>query len=240
VKFADKLPEPLKSDDGRTWSMLKTRNAVAQFAYERANENLELAALCLEYAVDEYNFNKALELTKEPVPEKNIPEVTVDGADFGMPGATFRRLEPGDVRGLFLGEITDCCQSIGGQGEQCARNGFTSEDSGFYVVENSRGKIVGETWAWRGRDGELVFDSLETLGRNVTHKQWRKLAEEFAQALTEKPENDVTALHIGTGGATSRKLVRKFSAAASPAEPRDGYQAYRDSRQQVVIWHTPR
>jgi hypothetical protein len=233
VKFADKLPVPEKSDDGRTWSMVKTRNRIAQFAYERANENLELAALCIENAVEEHAFDKALDLSKEAPENKNIPDVSIEGEAFDMPGAAFRRLDKDDARGLFLGELVDCCQSIGSVGAECAEHGFTSENGGFYVVENAKGKIVGQTWAWRGDRGELVLDSLETLGHSVTEQQWKKLLDAFGEALAKKP-GDIKALHVGMGGATPRGLKEEFNAVAIPAVPAD-YNGYRDSHEQISI-----
>jgi len=234
VKFADRMHVPEKSDDGNTWSMRNTREKVAEFAYERAKENVELSAICIEHNVDEEDFNKALEISKQAPAVKNIPDIAIEGEAFGLPGATFHRLAANDMRGLFLGEMTDCCQSIGSAGAKCAEHGFTSENGGFYVVENAKGRVVGQAWAWRGGKGELVFDSLETLGENVKPEQWQKLTKTFARILAKKPA-DVSALHIGMGGATPRSLAKAFNHAASPAQPLD-YNGYRDSRSQVVIW----
>jgi len=238
VKFADRLPVPEKSDDGKTWSMRKTRERVAEFVYERAKENPVLAAICMEHGVKENAFNEALEISAKPPAVKNIPDITIEGTQFDLPGATFKRLAANDVRGLFLGEMTDCCQSIGGAGAKCAKHGFISENSGFYVVENAKGRVVGQTWAWRGEKGELVFDSLETLGKNVSSGQWQKLAEAFKGALDKKP-GDITAFHIGTGGATPTQLIDAFNSAAKPVKPL-GYDGYRDSHKQVVVWSAGR
>jgi len=234
VKFADNLPVPEKSDDGRTWSMVNTREKAAKFAYKDAAQNPALAAVCMEHDVNEGVFNIALELSKNPPAVKNIPDITIDGDKFDMPGATFHRLAADDIRGLFLGEMTDCCQSIGGLGAECAEQGFKSKDSGFYVVENAKGRVVGQTWAWRGQKGELVFDSIETLGENVKPEQWQKLTKVFARTLAEKPA-DVTALLVGKGGATPKTLSRAFNKAATPAIPL-GYNGKRDSQEQVVVW----
>ena len=214
--------------------MLKTRDKVAEFAYDHAAEHPALASLCLEHDVSETDFDKALALSKQVPAVKHIPDITLDGAEFDMPGATFHRLAADDIRGLFLGEMTDCCQSIGGVGEKCAEHGFISEDSGFYVVENSKGRVVGQTWAWRGKKGQLVFDSLETLGENVRPEQWQKLTEAFGKALAKNPD-DVTALYLGCGGATPHKLTEAFRDALVAAQPR-GYKGYRDSDEQVVVW----
>jgi hypothetical protein len=237
VKFADRLPSPEKSDDGKTWSMVRTREKVAEFVYAGAAENPALAALCMEHNVDEWAFDKALELSRDPPAIKNIPDIAIDGAQFDMPGATFHRLAANDIRGLFLGEMTDCCQSIDGAGRECAEYGFTSENSGFYVVENAKGRIVGQTWAWRGEMDELVFDSLETLGQNVKGDQWLKLTQAFIKALDKKPGN-VTTLRIGKGGATPERVISYFNNASRPAIPL-GYSGYRDSHKQIIVWCVP-
>jgi ankyrin repeat protein len=235
------LVQPEKSSDDKTWSYQNTRRKVAQVAYARATEHAELAALCFENTMEEEDFNYALELvlTQKPVLAhkkdivKNLPDIIIEGKDFNMEGASFHPLPANDVRGLFLGELTDCCQSIGGQGAACAEHGFMSENGGFYVVEKDNKEIIGQTWAWRGKEGELVFDSLETLGQRVTPQQWKKLTVAFAKAL-KKNAGNVTALHIGTGGATPESLTKSFNAAAA-AQPVD-YTGYRDSHKQVVLW----
>ncbi len=234
VKFADRIPVPAKSADGKSWSMVKTREIASQFCYARAAEHPVLADLCFENDVEEKDFEVALALVKRAPAVKNIPDIAIKGEDFDLPGAAFRRLDKDDVRGLFLGELTDCCQSIGGAGAACAEHGFTSKDSGFYVVENAKGKVIGQTWAWRGEKDELVFDSLETLGGNVSGQQWKKLTEVFAKAVANDP-GDITAFNVGTGGATPESLAHAFQAASSPAAPR-GHNGYRDSGNQITLW----
>jgi len=235
VKFCDKLPEPAKSADGKTWSLQATRAAISQFVYARGNEHPELATLCFNEAVGEHSFNRALDIVKTQTPHtKNLPAITLNSKDFDMEGATFHLLPANDIRGLFLGELTDCCQSIGGAGENCAKHGFTSRDSGFYVIETDKGEIIGQTWAWRGTNGELVFDSLETLGERVSDGQWVSLTQAFAAAV-EKSPGDVTAFSVGMGGKTPKLLCSIFAEASAPAAP-IGYDRYRDSNNQVQVW----
>ncbi len=233
IKFCDKLPSPLKSDDGKTWSYSKTRSEVAQYAYTHAAEHPELAALCFEQAIDEASFDAALQLTRHPIKIKNMPEITLHGERFDMAGATFKKLANDDVRGLFLGELTDCCQSIGGAGENCATHGFISANGGFYVLETAKGEIIGQSWAWRGDQGELCFDSLEALGSRVSDDQWLKLVQAVAQELTVRSDHNVTALHVGLGGKTPLRLRDAFKNVT--ARPVD-YSGYRDSKKQVRVW----
>ncbi len=237
LKFSDRIPSPLKSDDGRTWSMVNTRAECAKHSFYRAAEHPALAALCFEHRVAEDDFIEALELVKKgPSTVKTVPEITIAGQKFDMEGGKFYRLPVNDIRGLFLGEATDCCQSIGNTGGPCAEHGYTSPDGGFFVVENAKGRIVAQTWAWRGENGEMCFDSLETLGNNVTAEQWKKILQEAAKDLTARKDHDVSALHIGTGGNTPDKALRKAFKKSATAHPRD-YSGYRDSKgAQIVVW----
>lgn len=233
VKFCDRIPAPLLSDDGRTWSYTKTRAEAARHAFARAAEHPALAALCFEQSVHERDFEAALELAKKPRGRTNMPEITIAGAVFDMQGAVFRKLANDDIRGLFLGEMTDCCQSIGGAGDGCARHGFTSENGGFYVVETAKGEIIGQSWAWRGKKGELCLDSLETLGERVSAAQWTEILQAAAAELTQRKDHDVSALHVGLGGKTPGSLAQAFkNAAATPVD----YKGYRDSSAQIRVW----
>jgi hypothetical protein len=238
IKFADKLPRPLQGANGE-WSLARTREEIGKYAYPEAARNPALARLCFTYQMTEEEFNEALALVqakKDKNTPSTLPAVTVDGNSFGLPGASFRKLEDGDLRGLLLGEFTDCCQSLGKAGSDCAKHGFSSENGGFYVVTLHPGEkdeeIIGQSWAWRGKKNELVLDSLETLGSRINDRQWSQILTEFSKELAENAK-DITALHVGRGGDTPERLP--FNKAAAPAEPKD-YSSYRDSKQQLEIW----
>lgn len=237
LAFADKLPSPLRNDEGTAWSPVKTRAEIARIKFNRAAEHPELAALCFNYQVPEASFERALDIVQATPPHnKNIPEITLEGENFDIEGGKFYRLPANDVRGLFLGELTDCCQSVGGAGSDCAIHGYTSENGGFYVVENARGQIIAQTWAWRGERGEMCWDTLEMLGQNVRPAQWEKLLRAVADDLSRRQDHDVTALTVGTGGDTPGLVLGKvFEQAQKPAKPRH-YGGYRESQRQLLVW----
>ncbi len=206
VSFADKLPQPAES-------LNKTKEKCAEFNYERASEHKALASLCMSHNVDEDDFEQALEIVlKNQNPTSNIPDIKISGDRFGMEGYSFEKLPDGDIRGLFLGEITGCCQSIGSAGSACAENGYKSEDSGFYVVMDTKQKIIGQTWGWLGKNDELVFDSLESLTDRITTKQWQDICTETAKEIE-------TSLNVGTGGETPAMSFNKASSPATPKTP---------------------
>jgi ankyrin repeat protein len=227
VKFSNRLERPAES-------LNKTREIVAEFVYERGPEHKGLAALCNKFNISEEAFEDALEIIlKKRAKEthnNNIPDIAIDGKKFGMADAKFKKLPENDIRGLFLGEYTDCCQSISSVGRKCAKHGYVSENGGFYVITEND-EIIGQSWAWRGQKGELVFDSLETLGNRVSSKSWQKLCSTFAKAVA-KQDNDITSFNVGRSGATPQM---KFNNAAKAAKPID-YKGYRDSKNQYQVW----
>lgn len=244
VKFAGDFPEPMKDAKGQ-WSYRLTRQAVATKVYAKGHEHPELAELCFQFAWKEEDFEEALTLVKifekasvrNPAakPGQNIPKVDIDGALFGKPDYRFYKLAPGDVRGLVLGEFTDCCQHLSGHGSDCAEHGFSSPHGGFYVLANTKtDQIVAQSWAWRGKKGELVLDSLESLPGHMNAQQWQGLCAAFAQQAGA--ENNIKALRIGTGGATP---ALPYPETRKPAKPLD-YDGYRDSSQQYEVPLTPR
>lgn len=241
LKYADRLPSPVKSKDGKNWSIKRTRAAVANFAFKGAAAHPELAALCLQYGRDEEVFNKAAALIQEGAPEKKtIPNLNIKGEKFGMPGARLYRLASDDVRALFLGEMINNCQSMGSNGERFVEHGCLSENSGFYIIEDAKGKIIGETWAWRGTKGELCFDSIETLGDEIKPEQWTRILKSVGQSLARRKKNDVTQLTVGLGGATPGVLQKEFERATTPAvlaTEKDMWM--NDSKKQIVVWTKP-
>ena len=144
-----------------------------------------------------------------------------------------QKLPDGDPRGLFLGEYVDCCQSVGSDAERCAVHGFKSENGGFYVWrKKTHGKItdddpiIAQTWAWIGKKGNIVFDSLEALGHR---------GKGFYQPFLERfnfiaKQQNFLGVNVGKGGKTPDL---DYSMAQEADNPLDG-QGYDSGTQYVV------
>lgn len=235
-KLAHAMPAPLKSADGKNWSATKTREEAVKFFYKRCAENKQMADICFKFNIKEEHFNAALDIVKTtPSHKKKLPKITLDGRKFGMENAKFYRLAENDIRGLFLGEYVNCCQYIGSAGDRCARHGYTSQDGGFYVLE-VKGKICGLTWAWRGKRGEMCFDSLEGLRGETTPDDWESLMRAVGRELQSQKRCGISRLHVGTGGTTPPELGMAFKESARKAKPRKGVKAYDAQKKQLLIW----
>ena len=201
------------------------------------------------------------------IPGARIPDMVVDGDLFDKPGYLFRKLAPGDLKGLFLGEFTHCCQHMAGQGAACTRHGFLSENGGFYVVEKKEtGEIVGQSWAWRGEDGAMVLDSLESLKGHFNEQSWTRLLQEMAGRIANQndsvpddatrndatqndaTQNDATQNDATQNGAGRNDRVTALKVGTGGSTPALDFQkaadpskpvdynGYRDSNAQYVIW----
>ncbi len=60
-----------------------------------------------------------------------------------------------------LGELTHCCQHMGGAGETAMMHGFLNKNAGFWVIENKDGKVLAQAEIWEENKKTLVFDNIE-------------------------------------------------------------------------------
>jgi len=242
VKYADKCPVPLRSACGRLYSFEATRDAIALKHYPMAETHPDMAKFCFKRGWARESFNKAAGLigqyeryygVGQPKHGALIPEVTIDGKRFGKEGYYFYKLPDGDPRGLLLGEYTDNCQHIAGAGAACAEYGFMCPSSGFYVVAHQQtDEIIAQSWAWRGKNGEMVFDSLEGLGERMDWLNWQKLIKSLKYQF--KKHADIQAFYIGDDGGTPPRALLQLKNLpekdhAVPAEYEE--DAYRDSKE---------
>jgi hypothetical protein len=211
VQYADHCPVPLRSECGRSVSYEKTADKIAMSVYESAKDHPDLAKFCFKKnwlsahfkdAVDQLDKYEALYADNEGVkPNNRIPDIKINGKRFGKEGYRFYKLPDGDARGLVLGEHTNNCQHLASTGASCAKHGFLSEEGGFYVVaKEGSDEIVAQSWAWRGKKGEIVFDSLESLGDRMDNEEWLNLTKCLSYQF--KKHADITAFYVGTGGGT--------------------------------------
>jgi hypothetical protein len=161
----------------------------------------ELAAECSLFGVGDEDFRSIQDTFlhgKESLREERVP---------GFPSLEFgdyrvSRMRRWDPRGLFLGEHTDCCQSVGGVGGSCAWHGVLDRDGAFVIIEKA-GRIVAQSWVWRHGD-HLIFDSLEYLGSSSDKKRYRPMMASAAEAMVGRL--GVRGVYGGAGFGKDRKV----------------------------------
>ncbi len=177
------------------------RMAVA-IKYKRLSENIELAEVFSSHRINEPLFDLALDFIKtHQIKDSDLlPEINFD---FEVRGKKykFQKLPAGDYRGFILGKLTACCQSLGDNSGMCVEDGMTKKNAGFYVVTDDKGKIVAQSYAWKGTYGiksGLVFDSFESLSRDP------ELFVAMAVRCSQELEKKNLSLMVGTGGRTPK------------------------------------
>lgn len=241
---------------------------VLGLTYKNANKNQEAAELFHKYGINENLFENYLALSERA---KNsdimLPPIVITGEEYGCPGYYMIKLKKNnkseketesekvtetkkgtkservDPKGAILGYITGCCQSIGSNGDACARHGVTSEMGGFYVLckgvppkdgytnKISPKDIIAQSWAWRAQNDTIVFDSIESQPnmradpRNV--EIMRKMYHALGVELTQK--HNINEVKVGVGGYAATPSVVGYTSDAS--KPLD-HQGYQDSSEQ--------
>ena len=90
-------------------------------------------------------------------------EGVLPDVELSYEGYTMSRLEKKDVTNLYIGELTSCCQKLGGFGEAVCTEGWNDLYSSNYVFKKG-GEILAHVWVWKAQDGSLVLDSIEGKG----------------------------------------------------------------------------
>ncbi len=205
-------------------SIQEIKDTALALVYKKSAQFPEFAALCLEHGIAEEVFNKHIKTARKAAQRKadHIPNMGIDGADYGYPGYSLEKLPCGDLRGLVLGAITDDCQYIGNNGQVCAVHGSISEFGGFYILckKDKKGKknIVGQSWVWVGSKGELVFDSIEVMADSY-HAPAIVLYKMAADQMIA--DGKFKEIRLGTGGRTPVNLPFPIIQEADASVPID-------------------
>ena len=219
--------------------------------YSRAHENLSFAEICYAHHVKEECFNRCLDYLASGWPKKHedsILNVMVLGEEEAS-GFVWVKLPVNDMRALILGEITMCCQSIGGNSEACVKDAVSRSDNGLYVLLRQRSgrspaplideqinyanfDIVGQAYAWKSTTGNLCLDSIECLHSVPTPVIKRILTDFSTQVLRDN--KDIKRINIGCGGKTPPGL---FDESPIPEKMKQGTPYY-DSANQYCIGRT--
>ena len=98
---------------------------------------------------------------------------SIEPVSIAYDGMTARVLDLSDEKDIALaaglGELTDCCQSLGKAGETAMMHGFLNPDAGFWVIEGKDGKIKAQAEIWEAGKGVLVFDNIEFADTDREH-----------------------------------------------------------------------
>lgn len=133
------------------------------------NENM--AELIGKYGYSQLDFDKMQDIFEVAKLIKNDSVLDADDA-LNQGEVKFRLLKKDDPLGFVLGDITNCCQHIGGAAEKCVIDGFLNKNAGFLVFEEDvldennsktgKTKILGQAYVWYDAEHKTVcYDNIE-------------------------------------------------------------------------------
>lgn len=133
-----------------------------------------------------------------------------------------------DVRGVFLGEHTNCCQHPGGAGSEAAWYGHEKAHAGYVVIEES-GNILAQGLVWQTKSSNtLCFDNIEAKGGSSRVAQLIPAFQSWCKAAK-------ISATMGTGYMASEAFCKLDLAVTQ--EPLDGWSSlrYTDALDQRVL-----
>lgn len=135
----------------------------ARARYKDYNYNPRAAELFFQYNKTERDLATYLSWEVNDSDE-HIPPVFIEGKVIGYTDFYLRKEKPDNPEVAVFGHLTNCCQSVGNRaGEYSVEHGITSPYGGFYALrKKSNDEVIAQCWAWRGRNGGIVLDSVES------------------------------------------------------------------------------
>ncbi|MBP3546171.1 MAG: hypothetical protein J6K16_03450 [Alphaproteobacteria bacterium] len=146
-----------------------------------------------------------------------------------------------DVRILFVGEKTSCCQSYGDVGGPCAVDSVINPNSGCLIFESRKNedepwKIVACSWFYASQNGNfkgLTFDNVEV----DTHEHCEEQVETLFLGMVEEFSKDnYKYITVGNSG-NDIYLEGQIISSTNPLP--DGYEGYTDAEVQRIIKNNP-
>ncbi len=224
-----------------------------------------LAELIGKYGYDQEQFDEIQEIYEKA---KKIKDKYVIMADKAKETdcVTFRVLDKDDPLGFVLGDITNCCQHIGGVGAECVDDGYTNPNAGFIVFEESlkdeNGKPTGKTrvlaqaYIWYDPQTKTVcYDNIE-IPAKVLHelRSGNKHGQELSSdslidavvksadaIMSAMNKNGVMVERVTTGEGYNdlqRELSQKFVRERNPKAKHRNYSGYTDADSAQFIIRT--
>ena len=178
---------------------------------------------CIDLAIEHAKWNGSCEYSekieqkfKETKKAESIPAVEISIEEY-----RFRKLDSGDVRQLYMGDYTDCCQKVRGAGESCVWHSWRSPEGATFVVEKNN-KIIAQSWAWRN-NRHLVFDNIEMLSGHLGNNKVLEFYKKAAVALKGKLGIEHFQIGLGHNDCSQLDSLKKVEADEMVESPKGVY-----------------
>ena len=178
---------------------------------------------CVDLAIEHAKWNGSCDYSvrieekfKDAKKAESIPAVEISIEEY-----KFRKLDSGDVRQLYMGDYTDCCQKVRGAGESCVWHSWKSPEGATFVVEKNN-KIIAQSWAWRN-NRHLVFDNIEMLSGHLGNNKVLELYKKAAVLLKGKLGIEFFQIGLGHNDCSQLDSLKKVEADEMVESPKGVY-----------------
>ena len=132
--------------------------ALSEISYNNTKVGFEKGKeLAQKFAFGQEYFEIAQEIWEEARKRESSTIPRVQGQD-GRCSYEVLRLD--DAIGIYAGNITNCCQKLGGAGETAMLHSMQEKHGRVFVVRDESGRIIAQSWLWRNGD-TICFDNVE-------------------------------------------------------------------------------
>lgn len=144
-----------------------------------------------------------------------------------------------------LGNITNCCQVVGGAGESCVKYGMTKPNSKFMTFSFNK-KIIGQSWVWYDEETKTVcLDNIEFVSNFAKELNKNKeLQKSLIDCLKRMSDSfisqmefyglEVNKVTIGSGFVQIGEVLKSVFV-LDKGETLSNYNGYSDADNQFVI-----
>ena len=220
-------------------------DAIRTISYEDVDEgNEEFAKVIGRYGYTQEQFEKLQSWYNIGKSLTNLRLFV--GKDTETEGITYKLLSKEDPLNAVLGNITNCCQVLEGQGEDCVEFGMIEPNSGF-ITFNYKDKIIGQAWVWYDEVSKTVcldnievpHNYLEKVNQNKTIQKsfidcLLRLEDSIKKEMNEKGLK-VERVLIGEGYNDIKTILSKTFDISDKTYKLSGYSGYSDASSQYEI-----
>ena len=217
----------------------------------------ELAA---KFAFTQEQFNEAQEIWEEARRRNASSIPRIEGKDDEY---SYEVLRLDDALGIFVGNITNCCQKVDGLGESAMLHSMIEKSGRVFVVRDRNKKIVAQSWLWRNgniicfdnveipnsadnyKNQQAVYDILKTAAKELCDKDSEVLEQLVENGKIDKSKAElmkVKKVTVGMGNTDIDAIRNNCDPSKADLENRlplqsKDYDLYTsDSRQQVILY----
>jgi len=131
----------------------------------------------------------------------------------------FKVLEDLSYNYFTIGTDTDCCQRIGGAGEEAAIDSFINPLAGVLVLYHNSEVVSQSYFHYVPQDNGIILDNVEINEKNV--KKYNINLDEIYAALAQKAKQDMNLKYFRCGLDYNNLDSKQFSKKRLPEDPRE-------------------